>query len=119
MILESGSKLLVVHRRLYREDEARFFVGTVEKHEDGLASVRGYTWIKDSLAGDYYRKEDVRTKIISLVSGTYFLYLLPGEADLSRIRIEAVDHKVLITDGQALFMDLTEYEFHRSKRAEK
>ena len=45
MILEVGSKLLVVHRRLFENDKSRYFIGKVEHCEDAVARVSGHTWV--------------------------------------------------------------------------
>jgi hypothetical protein len=35
MILDSGDKILVVHRRLFEADSARYFLGSGDAYESG------------------------------------------------------------------------------------
>ena len=37
MILETGAKVLIAHRRLFEGDHGRYFTGVVEGYEGGLA----------------------------------------------------------------------------------
>jgi hypothetical protein len=48
MLLSNGAKFLVTHRRLFAEDNPRFFVGTVDMYADGIAKLSGFTWTRDS-----------------------------------------------------------------------
>jgi len=109
MILEKGSKVLAVHRRLFETDHSRFFIGVVDGYEDGLARITGTTWLRDQVSGSYRVKKDERTKILSLTSGTCIFYELPMTTDLSAITFSTDGHGgVFMTDGGALRMDLTE-----------
>ena len=46
MILANGTKLLICHRRLFADDNPRYFFGEVEVYADGVAKVTGYTWAR-------------------------------------------------------------------------
>lgn len=115
MILNQGDALLVVHRRLFKDDDTRFFVGAVTYYESALACVRGHTWARDSFAGGFYRKADARTKVISLAAGALLIYLLPAGVELEKLRFEGKDAKLILSDGKECQMDLTEHEFHYSR----
>lgn len=109
MIFELGCNLLIAHRRLFKEDQTRFFVGRLVGYEDGLAKVAGYSWSRDPRLGGMHRKEDLRTKIISIASGTLIIYQLPSESDPSMIQIEnGHNQELVLTDGNGFHMDLTE-----------
>ena len=108
MILEPGSIVLLSHRRLFESDHSRYFLGTVDGYEDGVASVTGYTWIRDAYLGHYVRKDDVRTKIVSLSSGTVIVYRLPDSVRVPAARIESQDTSTVLTDYAGFTMDLTE-----------
>ena len=77
MVLAAGDKVLVVQRRLFQEDEPRYFVGTVDAYDTGVALVTGRTWARDRVSAVMVEKDDVRTKIIPLSSGTFLGYRLP------------------------------------------
>ena len=109
MILTQGDKVLIVHRRLYRGDNSRYFVGIVDGYADGIAKVTGYTWLRDHDAGQFIAKKDRRTKIFSLQSGTLIVYQLPAKVDMAKLRF--VDDEQLncsLTDGEDLSIDVTE-----------
>ena len=108
MVLAAGSKLLVCHRRLFNEDQPRFFVGVVKACEEGVAKVTGYSFTRDPSLG-FVRKDDERTKIVALASGMVIVYELPAEVDVAQVRIEQPGgHSVVMTDGRSFRMDLAE-----------
>lgn len=107
-LLDVGAKVLVCHRRLFPEDQPRFFVGRVDGCENGVAKVTGITWTRDVSHG-FHRKKDLRTKLISLHAGTIILYELPREVEvesLSLLQLSA--SKIALTDGEKFEMDLSE-----------
>ena len=108
MLLSSGAKLLICHRRLFAEDQARFFVGIVGTYDQGIAKVSGFTWTRDPTHG-FQRKSDRRTKLIAVASGSLIVYEIPRDVDLEDIRIEQPGgHVVVVTDGEKFRMDLSE-----------
>ena len=111
MILQEGNKVLVVHRRLYETDDARFFIGTVDGYEAGIAKVSGYSLVKDSFSGELIEREDQKTKIFAISSGTLIVYELPMDVKISDLRFEVKEGgKLWLTDGKNLMMDLSERE---------
>lgn len=109
MILAEGDKVLIVHRRLFELDAARFFIGTVEAYEDGVARVTGHSWVKDQLAGGMIERQGRRTKLLALASGTLIVYRLPDDVDPLSLHFEAPKEGGLwLADGGKLRMDLRE-----------
>ena len=100
MFLQEGAKLLVCHRRLFAEDQPRFFVGVVEACDGPLAKVSGFSWTRDASRG-YVRKDDRRTKIVSLGSGSVIVYELPAEEAERGIRFGATP----TADGRKLVIE--------------
>jgi hypothetical protein len=109
MILKAGDSVLVVHRRLFENDKARFFLGTVEAYDEGLASVNGYTFAREEINGSFVRKPDPRTKIVALTSGSLMTYRLPQEVVVDDVRIVVQDGRLTLSDGRGLDMDLSEH----------
>ena len=108
-MLEQGDKILIVHRRLFEKDTPRFFVGEVQAYEVGLAKVKGYTFVKDIFSGSMQKKPDLRTKIMSIVSGTFMVYQLPITVLLDSVRFEMDQDGVLVlTDDGGFSMDVAE-----------
>jgi len=109
MILEAGNKVLVVHRRLFESDQGRLFIGVVDGYENGLAKIKGTTWLRDQYLGTFVKKEDPRTKILSITSGTLIFYQLPLDTKLDSVQFTTDDRGgTHLTDGGELKMDLTE-----------
>ena len=109
MILEAGNKVLVVHRRLFDTDQGRLFIGVVDGYENGLAKITGTTWLRDQYLGTFVEKEDPRTKILSITSGTLIFYQLPSNTKLDSVQFTTDQHGgTYLTDGGELKMDLTE-----------
>lgn len=112
MILENGTKVLVSHRRLFEGDHARYFVGIVEGYEHGIARICGHTWSRDGYQGQYRRKEDERTKIVSIASGAVMLYALPSHVDLASLRVFGEGGEVFLGDERGWRMDISEGVLH-------
>ena len=71
--------------------------------------MRGYSFTRDPNTGFFSRKEEPRTKILSIASGNLIVYELPAELDVEDVRVEQPGgHTVIATDGQKFQMDLSE-----------
>jgi hypothetical protein len=108
MILSVGSKVLIVHRRLFESDHPRYFVGQVDGYESGIAKVTGYTWVYDPMDGKLDMKGDSRTKILSLVSGGLICYELPTEMRIESLVFKYDGKSLTLTDSKKFKMDLSE-----------
>lgn len=109
MILSQGDKVMVVHRRLFENDQSRIFIGEVDGHHNSLAKVTGRSWLKDKFHGDFVEKKEIRTKIISLESSGLIIYQIPSTVNLSALSIDLVGHgKNLITDHKNFNLDLSD-----------
>lgn len=109
MILEQGDKILVAHRRMFQEDAPRFFTGVVERCEGDLVCATGHSWIRNLFEGHVVRKDDVRTKILSLSSGALMVYRLPKQVELETLEVErGIGTQLVMTDGQEFVMDISE-----------
>ena len=109
-MLKDGDLLLLVHRRLFNHDHSRYFIGEVEDYADGLVRVGGYSWLRDPLIPTgYRRKEDLRTKIFSLSSGTVICYVLDANCDPHDLKIFSDEEgDTFLAEGRRIIMDLTE-----------
>ena len=108
-MLELGEKLLIVHRRLFEKDAPRFFVGEVQEYEQGIVKVKGYTFVKDLFSGNMKRKSDLRTKVMSIVSGALIVYQLPIVVLLDSVTFNLdQDGGLVLTDGGGFSMDMSE-----------
>jgi hypothetical protein len=118
-MLKPGEKLLIVHRRLFEKDLSRFFIGEVQAYETGIVKVKGYTFVKDLFSGNMRKKSDLRTKVLSLVSGTLIVYQLPvtGLLDWMKFSLDP-DGALMLTDGRGFWMDLSEI-MHTQEQPER
>ena len=100
---------MVAHRRLFPGDSLRYFIGLVDGRDGGVIKVCGKTWTRDSITGKYLCKKELRTKILSLTSGSLIIYQLSQnfKVDKAEIRIQK-DGATVLTDGSRVEMDLSE-----------
>lgn len=109
MILETNEILIVVNRRLFERDRARFFIGRVQGCDAGVARVTGTTWTQDTFNGRFVRKSDERTKLIPLQSGAYLVYVLPSDLDINHLELANDEQgRLWLRDRKGWKMDLTE-----------
>ncbi len=112
LVIKPGDKLLACHRRLFENDEPRYFTGEVLSSNDSVVKIRGYSHLRDLSTGHFARKGEIRTKVISVTSGTYILYALPDDASVDAMEIRSVGGKVELRGDREFRMDLTEYSVH-------
>ena len=112
MLLNQGDKVLVVHRRLFEKDDPRFFAGTVEEYEEGIAKVVGYTFVRDVLGGQVERKSEPRTKLLAISSGTLLVYQLLPETSIEALTMTASEGELQLSDGVDFLMNLSEWTHH-------
>ena len=108
LLLGSGDKLLVTHRRLFEADAARYFVGEVLAYQDGIVKVRGHSFVRDVSSTRLLRKDDPRTKLVSLSSGAVIAYQLPGDTDVAAVEIVWEGTGLQLKEGGRVLMNLAE-----------
>lgn len=109
MVLKPKDKVLIVHRRLFEKDSPRFFAGTVEEYEAGLVKVTGFSFSPDLNTGQAHIKNDPRTKIVAVASGTMLVYVLTGDPHIEALHFVHTGSKIKLTDGSGFQMDLSEH----------
>jgi hypothetical protein len=107
MIINTGEYVHIIHRQLFREDAQRHFVGTVESHEGTIMRVKGYLFAMDSTNSQFVRREQLRTRLVSL-NDAVIINVLP-----SRVRIDQITYThrpngdIHVTDGTDWHLDIT------------
>jgi hypothetical protein len=109
MILQKGEKVHVIHRRRYEKDPHRHFVGVVDAYENGLARVTGHIFTVDTTKFAFFRRPELRTRIISLTSGDVLMNVLPPAVDLAKIVYKQEKKSVRVTDGSQWHMEISEF----------
>ena len=108
-VLTPGDKLAIACRRLFLRDRLRFSIGTVEAYEEGIARVAGHSWIHDPFAGTDVRKESAARKVLSIVSGTLLVYVLPPEIKVDALHLDLHDNGNLdLCDNQQWRLNVSE-----------
>ena len=107
--IRDGDRIVLVDRKLFRDDNTRIFVAVVEEYDDSVVRARGYSFHLSpyEIAGTE-RHSDERVRVISLASGDV-AYLLPREIDVSKLHIRRSPKAMTLTDGEMFTLDLTEW----------
>jgi hypothetical protein len=115
-VIKTGDKLLACHRRLFENDEPRYFAGEVLSSNDSLIKIRGYSHFRNLSTGHFECKSEVRTKVISILSGAYILYELPQEVPVDSLQIVSECTTVSLRSGNGFSLDLTEFSGSAHRR---
>jgi hypothetical protein len=107
MILNTGEYVHIIHRQLFPDDFRRHFVGTVESHEGALVRVKGYLFTMDPKRNEFVRREQLRTRVVSL-NDAVILNVLPAGAQIDQITYtHRPNGDILVTDGTDWHLDIT------------
>jgi hypothetical protein len=107
MILNTGEYVQIIHRQLFREDAQRHFVGTVESHEGNIVRAKGYLFAMDSTQSQFVRREDLRTRVISL-NDAVIVNVLPAHVKIDEITYtHRPNGDIHVTDGTDWHLDIT------------
>jgi len=101
--------VLVIDRKLFKDDNVRMFVGVVEAIEAGALRAKGFPFHLNPYeitATELPR--DPRVRLVSLTAGE-LVYLLPREIDLARLQLRRSPKALTLTDGQHFALDLSEW----------
>ena len=106
--IREGDRVVVIDRRLFRDDNTRVFVGIVEEFDEGVIRARGYVYHVSpyEVAGSERRGEE-RLRVISLDAGD-IIYLLPREQDVSKLQLRRSPKSMSLTDG-TYSIDLSDF----------
>jgi hypothetical protein len=108
-ILKVGEKVHVIHRRNFEKEPHRHFVGVVDAYENGVARVTGHVFAVDRVKSKFVRRPELRTRLISIVSGEILLNVLPASVNLERIQYQQESKAVRVTDGSDWHLDISEF----------
>jgi hypothetical protein len=107
MILNPGEYVHIIHRQLFQGDARRHFVGTVEANDGSIVRVKGYLFAMDSTQSLFVRREQLRTRIVSL-DDAVIVNVLPSHVKIDKITYtHRPNGDVLVTDGTDWHLDIT------------
>jgi len=109
-MLGKGEKVFVITRRLFEGDRIRVFVGELQASSDTAMKVRGYAFVHDDFTNEIVRREDIRTRIISLADAINLIFVIPKEVILENVQYELNSmHERVITDKDKFTLNLNEF----------
>ncbi|MEZ6063314.1 MAG: hypothetical protein R3C19_23450 [Planctomycetaceae bacterium] len=108
MILQEGNILLVSHRRMFQQDESRFFLGRVVACEGSLVKLQGFSFARDLATGHVMRKDEERTKVLCLSSPGFIVYQLPDDVSPDEAQFRSGHGEAILVDGDRRLMNLSE-----------
>jgi len=107
MIINVGEYVHIIHRQLFPSDGRRHFVGIVEGHEGALIRVKGYLFAMDSSNSQFVRREELRTRVVS-VNDAVIVNILPAHVKIDQITYtHRPNGDVHVTDGTDWHLDIT------------
>ena len=115
MILELGQKVFISHRRLFRTDAPRYFVGVVDAYENGILRATGLSWFTPDFGTLPVRKPDPRTKILSISSGNLIVYSLPIGVSIENLNFEYSNDRLCLVEPGVFKMDCNECDVFKSR----
>jgi hypothetical protein len=107
--LRDGDRLLVIDRKLFKDDNTRLFVGMIEEYDEVAVRLRGYPFhLSPYEISGAERHGEERVRIISISAGD-LIFLLPRELDCSKVSLRRTPKSLMLTDGENLALDLSEW----------
>jgi len=113
-MLNTGDILLVCNRRLFANDENRFFLGKVDAYDAGIVKITGHSFLRDAVSGHLTEKSGPASKILAISSGSIIVYQLPATLELSKLRFEHHMLKLALVDDNGFSLDLTEKVYRQN-----
>ena len=110
MTLRTGELVLVITRRNFQQDLRRHFIGEVVECNNANVRIQGYVFVYDDINATFVKREDLRTRIISLVDAGYIINVLPSDVQLEDIFYMTDErNRRLISDGKLFKMNISEF----------
>jgi hypothetical protein len=107
--LRDGDRLLVIDRKLFKDDNTRLFVGAIEEYDEVAVRLRGYPFhLSPYEISGAERHGEERVRIVSISAGD-LIFLLPRELDCSKVSLRRTPKSLMLTDGENLALDLSEW----------
>lgn len=107
--IAEGDRVLIIDRKLYKEDNMRLFVGVVESRDETTIRVHGFPFHLNpyEISGSE-RHGELRVRIVSLLAGD-LIYLMARELDVAKLQLRRSPKSLMLTDGEAMSLDLSEW----------
>jgi hypothetical protein len=108
-VINEGDRVLVIDRRLFKDDNTRLFVGIVEEYDGSAIRVLGFPFHLNpyEISGSE-RHGEARARIISLTAGD-LVYLLPRDIEPDKLQLRRSPKSLMLTDNDQMSLDLSEW----------
>ncbi|HLI78400.1 MAG TPA: hypothetical protein VKV03_00380 [Candidatus Binataceae bacterium] len=107
-IFSDGDRILVVDKRLFKDDNTRLFVGIVEEFAADTLRARGFSFhVSPYEVSGAERRGEERVRVITLAAGD-IIFVLPRDQDLTRLQLKRSPKSMQLTDG-TFAMDLSDF----------
>jgi hypothetical protein len=107
--LRESDRILVIDRKLFKDDNTRFFAGFIEEYDEVAMRVRGFPFhLSPYEVSGAERHGEERVRIISMAAGD-LIYLLPRELECSRLQMRRSPKSLILSDGEEYSLDLSEW----------
>ena len=112
MVLKCGEKVHVIKRRVFVGDIRRHFIGEVTDATESVVRLEGHAYTLDTGTGQYVRRPEIRTRIISLVDANIIINVLPPNAKIDKAAYTtSKDGHLCVTDGETFTLDINEFGY--------
>ena len=106
--IAGDDRIVMIERRLFRDDNTRIFVGVVEAVDGDAVRSRGFLFhLSPYEVSGSERRGDERVRILSLSAGD-IIYLMPHEVDFDKLQLKRSPKSMMLTDGK-FSMDLSDF----------
>jgi len=107
--IRDGDRIVIIDRKLFRDDNSRIFVGVVEEYDGAVIRSRGFLFhVNPYEVAGIEPHGGERVRVASLESGDVF-YLLPRETDISNLQLKRSPKALTLSDGTSVTLDLSEW----------
>jgi hypothetical protein len=106
--IREGERIVVIEKRLFRDDNTRIFVAVVEDIAGDVIRARGFGYhVSPYEVAGMERRGEERVRLISIAAGDT-VFILPPDQDISRLQLKRSPKSMNLTDG-TYAMDLSDF----------
>jgi hypothetical protein len=106
--IRDGDRVVVIDKRLFKDDNTRIFVGIVDEVDGEMLRLRGYSYhVSPYEVAGMERRGEERHRVFSLAAGD-ILYVLPRDQDITKLQLKRSPKSMSLTDGKYA-MDLSDF----------
>jgi hypothetical protein len=107
-VVHNGDKVVIIDKRLYRDDNTRLFVGIVEEYDDRAIRARGFGYhVNPYEVAGMERRGEERVRVVSIDAGEV-IFILPRDQDIEKLQLKRSPKAMSLTDGK-FAMDLSDF----------